>query len=467
MKNYYNLTKRFTIWSINILWVISLTIAPATSYAKDKSGEKLYKKLSQIANGKGDIKLFETLNDESGKLDWEKSTEMEFAGNLRVLKDAKAEVPNSRRTVYLLRKLTGEVFILSLPEDPAMLEKDADSFYAGLNKMLESKMIFKVGIIQGVINGQTYDFAQFSAKPRPVLLDKIFKIFIILMLFFVMVGMGLTLTLEEFALVFKKPRGIITGEILQFGVMPLLALGLGYLFGFYEQYPFIFVGMILITAIPGGVTSNLMTYYAKGDVALSISLTSFSTVLSIIFTPLLLALYCTNLPEVTIPVKVVVQTILILVIMPLTIGMYIRNKWAAFAKKAVPVFSALGIVALLILIIAGILSNLTSFTDTARYGFKFYSTIFTLTLLGMLAGMLVSKLVAINNYQTRAISIETGLRNASLAMTIALLVQDAMGDFYSSMFFTSAIFGLVMYLAGVISIFLFNPLLPVPVKKEE
>ena len=327
-------------------------------------------------------------------------------------------------------------------------------------------MIFKVGIRQSVINGQTYDFARFIAEPRPVLLDKIFKIFIILMLFFVMIGMGLTLTLEEFSLVFKKPRGIIVGEILQFGVMPLLAFGIGYLVGFYEQYPFIFVGMILITAIPGGVTSNLMTYYAKGDVALSISLTSFSTVFSLIFTPLLLALYCTNLPEVTIPVKVVVQTILILVILPLTIGMSIRKKWATFAKKAVPVFSALGIVALLILIIAGIFSNLNSFADTERYGFKFYSTIFALTFLGMLVGMLVSKLVAINNYQTRAISIETGLRNASLAMTIALLIQDAMGDFYSSLFFTSAIFGLVMYVAGVISIFLFKPLLPIPVKEE-
>jgi BASS family bile acid:Na+ symporter len=287
------------------------------------------------------------------------------------------------------------------------------------------------------------------------------------MLFFVMIGMGLTLTLEEFALVFKKPRGIIVGEILQFGIMPLLAFGLGYVMGFYEYFPFIFVGMILITAIPGGVTSNLMTYYAKGDVALSISLTSFSTVFSLIFTPLLLALYCTNLPEVTIPVKVVIQTILILVIVPLAIGMSVRKKWETFAKKAVPVFSALGIVALLILIIAGVLSNLPSFADTARYGFKFYSTIFLLTLLGMLVGILISKLVGINNYQTRAISLETGLRNASLAMAIALLIQDAMGDFYSSLFFTSAIFGLVMYVAGAISIILFKPILPLPVKEKE
>ena len=86
------------------------------------------------------------------------------------------------------------------------------------------------------------------------------------------------------------------------------------------------------------------------------------------------------------------------------------------------------------------------------------------TLLGMMAGLFLSKITGINNYQTRAISLETGLRNASLAMTIALLIQDAMGDFYSSLFFTSAIFGLVMYLAGVISLYLFKPLLPLPAK---
>jgi BASS family bile acid:Na+ symporter len=219
--------------------------------------------------------------------------------------------------------------------------------------------------------------------------------------------------------------------------------------------------MILITATPGGVTSNLMTYYAKGDLALSISLTSFSTVMSIIFTPLLLAFYCAGMPEIVIPVKLVVQTILILVIIPLVVGMAIRGKWQAFAEKATPFFSALGIIALLVLIVAGVLSNLDAFADTDRQGVKFYTTIFLLTMLGMLFGIGFSKLIGINNYQTRAISLETGLRNSALAMTIALLIQDAMGDFYSSIFITSGLFGLIMYLAGIIAIFLYKPLLPV------
>ncbi|MFH1436662.1 MAG: bile acid:sodium symporter family protein [Pseudomonadota bacterium] len=436
---------------------------PESSADGAKSGEELYRQLSQIAGGKGDINLFKTLNTQSRKMDWKKADEMEFAGHLRIVRPEKDAGP----PVYLLRKLTGEVFILSLPEDPAMLAKDADSAYAGLDNMFENKMIFKVKTIQEGVDGQDYAFARFDEAPQRAVLDKVFKIAIILMLFFVMVGMGMTLTFKDFAVVVTKPRGIILGEILQFGFMPFLAMCLGYLLGFYEEYPFIFVGMILITAIPGGVTSNLMTYYAKGDLALSVALTSISTILSIIFTPLLLAVYCSSMPEVSIPVKVVVQTILVLVIVPLIIGMAVRGKWAGFAKKAIPFFSALGIIALLFLIVAGVLSNLHVFADTARYGLKFYSTVFAMTFGGMLAGIAFSKLIRINNYQTRAISLETGLRNSSLAMTIAILMQDQMGDFFSSMFVTSGLFGLVMYVAGVISIFLYKPLLPVADKQRE
>ncbi|HDP24662.1 MAG TPA: hypothetical protein ENN34_04390 [Deltaproteobacteria bacterium] len=216
-----------------------------------------------------------------------------------------------------------------------------------------------------------------------------------------------------------------------------------------------------MAASPGGVTSNLMTFYAEGDLALSISLTSFSTVLSLFFTPFLLALYCANVPEVTIPVALVVQTIIVLVIIPLALGMSVRARWSEFAKKATPFFSALGVIALLFLIGAGILSNLDKFADTERYGVTFYSMVIALTSVGMFVGALVPKILKINNYQTRAISLETGLRNASLAMAIALLIQDYMGDFYSSMFVTSAMFGLFMYGAGFISIRLYKKALPV------
>ncbi len=461
--------KKSCSWHL-LRWVICIGIlafchASLINADEGSGGELLYQKLSRIIRSKGDMGVVERLNKESRSLNWQDAEEDAFVGNLRILSPEAAPREDRSGRVYLLRKLTGEVLILSIPDDAAMMVKGAASFYAGLDNMYETKMKFKVKVSRGIVDGENYPFAQFTEKPTQLMLDRVFRISIVLMLFFVMVGMGLTLTIKDFALVFVKPRGIIVGQILQFGVMPLLAFGLGHSLGFYREYPFIFVGMILITAIPGGVTSNLMTYYAKGDLALSISLTSFSTVLSIFFTPFLLTIYCSKMPEVVIPVKVVMQTIFVLVIIPLIIGMSVRTKWSEFAKKSIPFFSALGVLALLALILAGIFGNLYIFADTDRYGVKFYTTVFLLTFLGMMFGIVSSKLVGINNYQTRAISLETGLRNAALSMTIALLIQDAMGDFYSSMLVTSGLFGLVMYIAGIVSIVLYKRLLPLPVSE--
>jgi BASS family bile acid:Na+ symporter len=247
--------------------------------------------------------------------------------------------------------------------------------------------------------------------------------------------------------------------------MPLIAAGFGYLLGFHANYPYIYVGMILITATPGGVTSNLMTHYAKGDVALSVSLTALSTVLSIFFVPLLLNAYCANIPEVKVPAMTIAVTIVVLVLIPLSIGMIVRRLNEVLAKKMIPVFNILGIIALLFLIIAGIFNNLEGFADTERHGFRFYSMVLLLTFTGMAVGALVPLIFKVSNFQIRAISLETGLRNASLAMTIALLIQDSMGDFHSSMFWVSGMFGLTMYIAGVVAIKVYPKLFPL--KKEE
>ncbi len=449
-------------WGIALLLICISLFFTSPVLALDHSGESVYKRLSAMANASSAISL-EGLNNAIRKLSWTLAEPADFVGNLRIIRNRAA---GDGSAVYLLRKLTGEVYLLSIPREPADYGVEADSLYAGLDGFSENKMRFRIETMPATIKGHSYNVAKFTALPEQVLMDKIFKICIILMLFFVMVGMGMTLTLEDFSLVFKKPKGIIIGQLLQFGVMPLPAMILGHLLGFHKEYPFIFVGMILITAIPGGVTSNLMTYYGKGDLALSISLTSFSTVLSILFTPLLLAFYCSNMPEVSVPVKVVIQTILILVIIPLTLGMGVRSKWETAAKKATPFFSALGIISLFVLIAAGIIGNLDMFADTARYGIKFYTTIFLITMLGMILGILISKLFGIGHYQTRAISLETGLRNSALAMTIAILIQDSMGDFHSSMFVTSGIFGLIMYLSGGVSIFLYKYILPLEKKNQ-
>ncbi len=435
-----------------LLTLLILFVAPFHSlYAGDKDGENLYRKLLKIAQSE-DVSMFEQLNQKSRVLNWSAAEPVEFEGNLRIMKPQN-QAGDGDKTIYLLRKLSGEVYLLSIPVEQGV-------FYGDLEKKSENKLVLKVELMKGHVQGETYTFARFTDLPFQPTFDRVFKISIILMLFLIMVGMGMTLTLKDFAIVFKNPAGIFLGELLQFGIMPLLAFLMAYAGGFHLHFPYIYIGFILIAVSPGGVTSNLMTHFAKGDLALSISLTSFSTVLSLFFTPFLLALYCQNIPEVSFPIVTVVQTIAVLVILPLAVGMAIRGKWQNFAEKATPFFSALGVVALLFIIIAGVLSNLDKFADVERYGLKFYLMVFALTLLGMILGGVVPKLFGVNNYQARAISLETGLRNSALAMTLAILIQDQMGDFYSSMFVVSGSFGLQMYVAGFLAIFMFKRLLP-------
>nr|NJM03966.1 bile acid:sodium symporter family protein [Desulfobacula sp.] len=309
--------------------------------------EDIYRDLSRIARGTGDTSLFNTLNTASRGLDWENSDELNFEGHLRLLQAETPSGSHDETALYLIRNINGDLHILSMPPEEEILKQGDTSPYFKLKDKMGNKLVFTVKQKKAVVNGETYSFVSLQNQPAQLFLDRIFKISIVVMLFSVMAGMGLTLTLNDFRLVFQKPRAIITGAGLQWIVMPLIAVALGYLMGFYQSYPFIFVGMVLITVSPGGVTSNLMTYYAKGDLALSISLTSFSTVLSLFFTPFLLALFCANVPEVKIPVGLVVQTIIVLVIIPLTIGMSVRAHRPEFSKRATPFFSLLGILALL------------------------------------------------------------------------------------------------------------------------
>jgi BASS family bile acid:Na+ symporter len=420
--------------------------------AGETSGEACYKHLSSLAKN-GNNSLIEQLNTIPRKFDWEKARESQFKGHLRFFTSVK-QGSADQTILFFIRSTEGKIIILTIPDRN-------DPYYQNLEKLIESKLHFNIKVLDKKIGDREYQFAQFITPPVQPIFDKIFKLLIIVMLFLIMVGMGLTLTLRDFTILISKPRGIIIGEVLQFGVMPLVALALGYLMGFHEHYPYIYVGMILITATPGGVTSNLMTHYAKGDVALSVSLTSLSTVLSIFFVPLLLKAYCSNIPDVNVPTNTIALTIIVLVIIPLGIGMVFRKLNETLAKKLIPVFSLLGIIALLFLIVAGVLSNLEGFADTERHGILFYTMVFLLTVSGMVIGGIVPVLFKVINFQIRAISLETGLRNASLAITITLLIQDSMGDFHSSMFYVSGMFGISMYVAGLIAIKIYPKIFPV------
>ena len=313
-------------------YILSLSIFflvfSSTVYGNDNSGETFYKYLSSLANN-GDNSLIEKLNTTSRDLDWDNAESIKFKGNLRFLTSVKQGNADQTK-LFLIRSTDGSIFILTIPDR-------SSTDFQNLEELIKNKLYFDIKVLDADLDNVKYKFAQFITLPMQPAFDKIFKMMIILMLFLIMVGMGLTLTGKDFTVLISKPKGIIIGEVLQFGIMPLIAVALGYIMGFHENYPYIYVGMILITATPGGVTSNLMTHYAKGDVALSVSLTSLSTVLSIFFVPLLLNAYCANIPDVKVPTNTIALTIIVLVIVPLGIGMLFRKLNESLAKKLIPI----------------------------------------------------------------------------------------------------------------------------------
>ena len=440
----------FLCWTL-----LFLLLVPGTAAA----GEDLYREISAAAR-QNDLGYLESLMEAGQDADWENAREVEFEGNLRLLETEGLDPLEGVSGIYLVRELDGTLHILSPPPAEELEATGAAEYYSGLEDVLGDKLVFQALITEAQLNGESYSFIRFTEAPQQLLLDRIFKTSIMFMFFFVMLGMGLTLTIADFVRVAKKPRGIIIGLFLQWLLMPFLALGMAYLLGFYHAYPFIYAGLVLICACPGGVTSNLMTYYARGDLALSVSLTSVSTVLALFFTPFILTVFSANIPDIQVPAGLIVQTIIGLVLVPLVIGMSIRRRWLAFAERATPFFSLLGVIALLLVIGVGFYTNIEKISDTERYSFLFYIMVVMLSIIGMSLAVVIPRLIGISTFQSRAISMEVGLRNSTLAVTITLLIQDLMGDFYSSMFVTTAIYGITMYITGFLMILLYKRLLP-------
>ena len=161
------------------------------------------------------------------------------------------------------------------------------------------------------------------------------------------------------------------------------------------------------------------------------------------------------------PFGLVSSQIAFLILTPLVIGMLVRYKFKLVAEKLKEHLKSFGIAAFAFLILVGVLNNLDKLMDTARYGFKFYAVIFTLTLSAMIVSALVARLARLTGKQARTIGLETGIQNAALAMTLAILLQDKMGDYHSSMFAVAGLFGLCMFLSATIVLFFFDRFMPV------
>jgi bile acid transporter len=259
------------------------------------------------------------------------------------------------------------------------------------------------------------------------LLHGIDQLLLAIMIFIIMFGMGASLTPADFRTVLRRPRGVLIGFLSQFGVMPLAALGLALLL---QLPPALAIALILIGCLPGGTTSNMFTYFARGSVALSISMTTASTLLALVMMPLLLDVYGAGFAReiddtlraegaggFVIPhLNIVVSLLLVLV--PVTLGMILRWRSPGWAKAAEDTAGFMAIVVILYLIGSVTVRHSDLFLRTS---WKLYLSSVCLGLLGFFFGFLLARLLGQAPRFQRAISLETGIQNGPIAFAIILL----------------------------------------------
>ena len=231
------------------------------------------------------------------------------------------------------------------------------------------------------------------------------------LLMVVMFGMGLTLKPSDFAVVFKHPKDIIIGCLSQFTIMPLLAFGLGKMFGLETG---LLAGVILVGTCPGGTSSNVITYLSRGDVALSVGMTGVNTLLAPVLTPAITYLLLKT--SVHVDVLSMFMSIVKVVIVPIVLGFVINHffgKYTSKASEALPLIS----VAAIALIVASVVShNAQKILET---GAVVFAVVVLHNVLGYLAGFLLGILLKLPLSKRKALSVEVGMQNSGLATSLA------------------------------------------------
>ena len=231
------------------------------------------------------------------------------------------------------------------------------------------------------------------------------------LLMVVMFGMGLTLKPSDFAVVFKHPKDIIIGCLAQFTIMPLLAFGLGKLFGLETG---LLAGVILVGTCPGGTSSNVITYLSKGDVALSVGMTSVNTLLAPVLTPAITYLLLKT--SVHVDVMSMFLSIIKVVIVPIALGFIINHFWGKFTSKAVEALPLISVTAIALIVAAVVSHNAQKILET---GAVVFAVVVLHNILGYAAGFVLGLLLKLPLSKRKALSVEIGMQNSGLATSLA------------------------------------------------
>lgn len=239
-------------------------------------------------------------------------------------------------------------------------------------------------------------------------------------LFVIMTGLGLSLTPADFRRVLVYPRGVLIGMSNLLLVSPLLALLAALLF---QLPPELAVGMVLLGAAPGGTMANLLTHLARGDTALSVTMTAVSSVASVLTTPLFLALamahFLGSQAEASVQMGPIVIRVLLITLLPLSLGMVLRAQLPALARRAEPWVKRAALV-FFVIVVAGALFEARN--EAIGMLFAVGAATLTLNLSAMTLSWFIARRARLDLRQSTAIAIELGVHNTALTMAVGAMI---------------------------------------------
>ena len=232
----------------------------------------------------------------------------------------------------------------------------------------------------------------------------------------IMISLGLELTRADFRRIFVYPRGVAIGLLNLAVIAPLLAFGIAELF---NLDPILAIGLVLLGASPGGTLANLLTHLARGDTALSVTMTALSSVGALIVVPIYLNLAAdhfsgSDLGDIS--MLGVVVRVFFITLVPLAIGMYVRERYPRWTEERRDQVKKAALIAFVLVVIGAVASEidvlLDNFTDVAL-------ATLALNVAAMSVSFVVAKLARLSDRQATAISMELGIHNATLAIAVA------------------------------------------------
>lgn len=238
-----------------------------------------------------------------------------------------------------------------------------------------------------------------------------FGSYVTILLGIVMFGMGLTLKASDFKLVLTKPIPVLIGLAAQFIIMPTTAFLISYLLNLPAE---IAAGLVLLGSVPGGTSSNVIVFLAKGNVPLSITMTSVSTLLAPVMTPLLLLIFAGEWMPID-PVSMF-MSIFQVIIIPILLGLLVNRYLPRVTEQGVSLLPLISILAITIILMGVVAGNRDNIADA---GILVFVSVLLHNAFGLLLGYYAAKLFKLPIQDQRAVSIETGMQNSGLGVALA------------------------------------------------